>query len=178
MVKHIFFITGASGTGKTSLVSGLKEKYENENWVFLHFDSIGILSAREMIKQCGSIENWQKNTTVLWIKKMLTEYKDKDIIIFEGQVNLEFIKTGFLQNNFLNYEIVLIDCNETVMTKRLKDRKQPELLTQDMKNWLRFLRKQAKEFNTQIINTSNKTKLDVLKSFENILHKVTKYEDD
>ena len=172
MVKNIFFITGASGTGKTSLVAELKNKYKNRNCIFLHFDSIGIPSLVEMVNQSGSIENWQRDTTFLWINKMLTEYKDREVIIFEGQVNLEFIKTGFSQNNFSNYEIILIDCNKDVMIKRLtEDRKQPELLTPEMKNWLNFLRNQAKEFNANIIETSNKTKSEVLESFENILKK-------
>lgn len=172
MAKHIFFITGASGTGKTTLVSNIKNKYQNKNWAFLHFDSIGIPTSRDMIKQFGSVENWQKQTIFTWIEKMLTDYQNKQIIIFEGQVNLEFIKLGFSQHNFSTYEIILIDCNETVMAKRLvKNRKQPELLTQDMKNWLNFLRNQAKESNEDIIDTSNKTKLEILQLFENILKK-------
>mgnify|MGYP001605037348 CR=1 FL=1 len=171
MVKHIYFITGASGTGKTSLVSEIKNKYQNKNWAFLHFDSIGVSTPENMIKNFGSVENWQKEATLKWIEKMLTEY-NYEIIIFEGQVNLEYIKIGFSQNNFSNYKIILIDCNEEVMTKRLtEDRKQPELLTQDMKNWLNFLRNQAKKFNVNIIDTSNKTKSEVLKSFENIIKK-------
>ena len=172
MTGHIFFITGASGTGKTSLVSELKNKYKNKNWTFLNFDSIGIPSSEEMIKQSGSGENWQRDTTFKWIKKMLNEYKEKEIIIFEGQVNLKFIKDGFSQNNFSNFDIILIDCNEEIMTKRLtEDRKQPELLTQDMKNWLKFIRKQAKDLKVNIIYTSNKNKFEVLKSFELILKK-------
>jgi thymidylate kinase len=169
--KHIFFITGASGTGKTSLVSDLKKKYKNKkNWIFLYFDSIGVPTLEEMIKQFGSAENWQKEITFQWIKKMLSEYEDKEIIIFEGQVNLQFIKDGFFQNNFTNYKTILLDCNENIMRKRLtKDRNQPELLNQDMKNWLNFLRMQAKKFGAKIIDTSNKSKSEILKSFEEIL---------
>ncbi|MDA2922349.1 AAA family ATPase [Patescibacteria group bacterium AH-259-L07] len=172
-MKNIFFITGASGVGKTSLVSALKDKYENrEIWIFLRFDSLDVPTPEEMIEKFGSGENWQKEKTYELIKKMLNEYKDKDVIIFEGQVNLQFIKDGFSQNNFSNYDIILIDCNEDIMAKRLtEDRKQPELLTQDMKNWLNFLRRQAKDFEVNIIDTSNKTKSEVLKSFEQILQK-------
>ena len=170
MVKHIFFITGASGTGKTTLVSELKKKYKNKNWEFIHFDSVGIPSTEKMIESSGSIENWQRDTTCIWIKKMLTEYEDKEVIIFEGQVNLKFIKKGFSKNKFLDYEIILIDCNEEIMAKRLtRGRKQPELLNQDMKNWLNFLRNQAKKINANIIDTSNNTKSEVRESFENIL---------
>jgi hypothetical protein len=171
--KIIFFITGASGTGKTSLVSELKDKYKNkEKWTFLHFDSIGVPTTQEMIKKCGSIENWQKERTFEWIKKMLNEYKDKSVIIFEGQVNLYFIREGFSKNNFSNYEIILLDCNEKIMSKRLAEyRNQPELINKDMKYWLKLLRLQAKELDVNIINTSDKSKLDVLKSFEEILKK-------
>ena len=170
MLKYIFFITGASGTGKTSLVSDLEKKYKYKNWKFLHFDSIGIPSLDEMVRQYGSVENWQKNTTYVWIKKMLTECSDKEIIIFEGQVNLEFINEGFAKNNFSDYKIVLLDCNEDIMIKRIVEcREQPELLTQDMKNWLKLLRKQGENFGVDIIETSDKTKLEVLQTFEQIL---------
>ena len=170
MIKHIFFITGGSGTGKTSLVSELKKKYTNNNWDFIHFDSIGIPSTEEMIDRSGSIENWQKDTTALWIEKILKDYKPKEIIIFEGQVNIEFIKEGFLKNNYTNYKIILIDCKSEVMAKRLiTDRNQPELVNENMLNWLNFLRNQAKENKIAIIETSNKTKLEVLTDFETIL---------
>lgn len=172
-MKKIYFITGASGVGKTSLVSSLKEKYINKKyWIFLHFDSIDIPIQKEMIEKCGSIENWQKEKTFEWIKKMVSEYKDKQVIIFEGQVNLQFIKDGFAQNNFSHYEIVLIDCNENVMSKRLlKYRNQPDLINENMKNWLICLRNQARNFKIPIIDTSDETKDEVLKEFEKIMDK-------
>lgn len=170
-MKNIFFITGASGVGKTSLVEKLERKYgSKDNWIFLHFDSIGVPTPKEMIEKFGSGENWQKEMTYEWIKKMLNEYQNKNVIIFEGQINLKFIIDGFSQNNFSNYEIILIDCNEKVMKKRLThDRKQPELLDDDMKNWLKYLRNQAINFGINIIDTSNITKVNVIKSFEKIL---------
>ena len=172
-MKNIFFITGASGVGKTSLVDSLKEKYGSRNsWVFLHFDSIGVPSPEEMIKQFGSGENWQKEMTYQWIKILLNEYQDKNVIIFEGQVNLKFIRDGFSQYNFSNYEIILIDCDEDTMGKRLThDRNQPELLNDDMKNWLKYLRNQANTFGVNIIETSSINKIAVMKEFEKILNK-------
>lgn len=169
-MKKIYFITGASGVGKTSLVSSLKEKYINKNdWLFIYFDS-DIPTQKEMIEKFGSIENWQKEKTYEWIKKMVRKYEDKQVIIFEGQVNLQFIKDGFAQNNFSNYEIILIDCNENVMAKRLlKYRNQPELVNENMKNWLLYLRNQATDFEIPIIDTSNKTKDEVTKKFMKIL---------
>ena len=169
--RRIFFITGASGTGKTTLVSEIRDKYRSEkSWEFLHFDTIGVPRPEEMAEHFGSRENWQKETTFSWIKKLVMGFKDKEIIIFEGQVNLQFIREGFLHYGFSDYEIILLDCRESVMEKRLtKDRNQPELVSQDMKNWLSFLRKQGMSFGVKIIDTSFKTRSEMLKSFEEIL---------
>ena len=170
-MKNIFFITGASGVGKTTLVQGLRSKYhDNDDWVFLHFDSIGVPTTEEMLKQFGSVENWQKETSLKWIKRMIDGYQDKTVIVIEGQVNIRFILDGFSQNDFSNYQVILVDCSEELMSKRLiLDRAQPELLTDDMKNWLRFLRNQAKEFSSPIIDTSRLNKQEAVKAFEKIL---------
>jgi GTPase SAR1 family protein len=172
-LKNIFFITGASGVGKTSLVKGLKNKYsKNDDWVFLHFDDIGVPVLEEMVKKFGSGENWQEEMTYKWIGKMLNEYQNKDVVIIEGQVNLKFIQDGFSQEGFSNYEIVLIDCNEEIMGRRLAyERNQPELLHEDMRNWLQYLRNQANDCDVNIIDTSNITKEDTMKSFKKILKK-------
>lgn len=153
--KFIYFITGASGVGKTSLVNHLQKKYKNNPWAFLHFDKIGVPSAEEMIREFGSPSAWQEAKTDYWIKRLVHECTSEKIF-FEGQVNLQFIRNGFAKYHFNNYRIILIDCSETVMEKRLvHDRKQGELFTQDMRNWLKFLRNQADEFNVAIIDSSS-----------------------
>jgi len=169
--KHIFFVTGASGVGKTTMILRLKEKFsQKKDWIFLHFDSIGVPSTEEMNEQYGSPSEWQKAMTFKWIEKLLSEYNEKKVIIFEGQVNLEFIKQGFAQNNFSNYKTILVHCNQQKMIERLTDkRKQPELATEDMKNWLEFLRKQAIKHGAKIIDTSEINEDEVVNQFEQIL---------
>ena len=137
--KTICFITGASGVGKTTLVSGLKKKYSGMAWSFLHFDSIGVPSIAEMRRSYGSPADWQKVKTWEWIARLVNGNNDTKVFL-EGQVNLHFIRSGFQKYHFENYEIILIDCSEDVMSYRiLHKRCQPELLTDEMKNWLRFL---------------------------------------
>ncbi len=165
------WLTGASGVGKTTLLSSLKEKYLNNNtWEFFKFDSIGVPTNEEMVKEFGSGENWQKEKTYEWIEKMVMGCQDKELIIMDGQANLDFIKTGFEKQGFDNYKIILIDCEQEVMVKRLVDqRQQAWLASDDMKNWLKFLRKQAQDFGATIIETSHITTAQVMEKFELVL---------
>ena len=53
------------------------------------------------------------------------------------------------------------------MEKRLVyGRKQPELFNEDMRNWLKFLRNQAKELGAIIIHSSNLSEEELRLKFE------------
>jgi adenylate kinase family enzyme len=169
--KYIVWLTGASGVGKSTLRAALKEKYSDKGtWEFFNFDSIGVPSNEEMVKEYGSGENWQRAKTYEWIEKMVAGYPDKELVVMDGQANLEFIKTGFEKLNFKNYQIILVDCEQDVMVKRLIDqRQQAWLANEDMKNWLKFLRKQAQDFGATIIETSHITPTQAVEKFQQIL---------
>jgi hypothetical protein len=170
-LKTIFFITGASGVGKTTLIDQLETKYKSKPWAFLHFDKIGVPSVAEMTSEFGSPTAWQESKTYEWIDRIINTYKE-ETVFFEGQVNLGFIRNGFSKHNFSNYTIILIDCNEDVMRSRLvNDRNQPDLFTGDMQNWLKFLRHQALEFNAPIIDSSNLSKEELLEKFEELMRR-------
>ena len=56
------------------------------------------------------------------------------------------------------------------MTFRLTHkRKQPELLTNDMKNWLAYLRNQALDLGVPIIDTSFLNEQEVVQLLENMI---------
>jgi tRNA uridine 5-carbamoylmethylation protein Kti12 len=168
--QKIVWLTGASGVGKTTLLQNLKDKYSSKQaWEFLKFDSIGVPSNEEMVREFGSVENWQKAKTHEWIKKMVQGYPNKELIVMDGQANIEFIKSGFEKESFTNYQIILVDCDQDTMVKRLVDeRQQVWLASEDMKNWLQFLRKQAQTLNVPIINTSKLDKAQTVAEFEKI----------
>lgn len=166
--KTIYFITGASGVGKTTLVEELIKKYGDKPWSFVHFDSIGVPSSSEMERDFGSPPAWQKAKTIEWIDKLVDYQSEK--IFFEGQVNLQFIVEGFAKQNFENYRIVLVDCSEKEMERRLTfGRSQPELLTERMKNWLQYLRRQAKESGVPVLDTTILSPEEMVKGFENAI---------
>ncbi len=164
--KHIYFISGASGVGKTTLMTMLKEKYNNRPWAFLHFDEIGVPEISEMIKNFGSPIAWQEAKAHEWINKAVHNYNSEKVFL-EGQVNLDFIKKGFEKQGFIDYTIVLLDCRDDVMEKRLREnRSQPELANEKMKNWLIFLRKQAIALGAIRIDTTNISTIETIEVFE------------
>ena len=62
---------------------------------------------------------------------------------------------------------MLIDCSEEEMEQRLLiNRAQPELFTPDMKNWLRYLRKEATRFNVPVIDTTDLSIEETVERFE------------
>jgi guanylate kinase len=152
--KQIHFITGASGVGKTTLVSQLVSNPANQNIKLLNFDSVGVPSTQEMIDQYGSPSEWQRHTTNKWVDKILNKMDHKKVVL-EGSVNIDYIIEAFQTHNFSNYQIILIDCHTQDMIQRLnQDRQQPELANQQMQDWMNFLRKQAEDHSAKIINTS------------------------
>ena len=169
--KFIVFITGASGVGKTTLLDNLKEKYSHKpDWEFLKFDSIGVPPDEEMVREYGSGENWQREKTFEWIQKMVCGFPDKKLIVLDGQANLQFIRAGFERQKFFNYQIILLDCaQETVIHRLIEERQQPWLASEQMKNWLKFLRDQAEQFRQPVINTAQNSPDEVVGQFEQIL---------
>ena len=167
--KLVYFITGASGVGKTTLLDNLQQKYDGMPWAFIHFDSIGVPPVSEMESEFGSGAEWQKASAFKWIEKIVNEYEN-EIVFIEGQVNLEFIRNGFEKQNFTRYKIILIHCDEDELSHRLNyQRRQPELFNKHMRNWLRFLKDQAERTAVPIIDTSNSSEQEVLSRFETLI---------
>lgn len=163
----VIFLTGASGAGKTTLLNAFKNDLFTSSIACLHFDNIGVPSVAEMIKVYGSESEWQKAMTYHWVKKIITEYKDKGYVILEGQVNLDFITDAFAGFNFHPYKIILVHCDNKTRHLRLhQDRNQPELINDNMDNWAEFLKKQAINKDITILDTSLMNTEEMLNQFK------------
>ncbi len=167
----VYFLTGASGVGKTTLVKNLLKKYgEESGWQFLHFDSIGVPTVEVMIEEYGSTEGWQEAMTHKWIDKIQEEHADKKIVVLEGQAHPKFVQAGFQKYGFGDYELVLVDCSEEDMCFRLThERGQEELVNQDMKNWLKCLRDESERLDLRIFDTTAMSEEEVVEAFEGLV---------
>jgi thymidylate kinase len=168
--KSVFFITGASGVGKTTLVQRLRRCLTDTTKIAIFgFDSIGVPSLEEMKQVYGSPQQWQKEATKRWVAKILYEVPEP-VVVLEGQVNIDFIYGAFADHNFSAFNVILIDCSEAEMIRRLRsDRGQPDLANESMKTWSAYLRKQAEERRLPVIETSRLSIGDGVKELREIL---------
>lgn len=163
-MPKVIVITGASGVGKTSLLNLLKPCLES-NYELFHFDDIGVPTLEEMTNEHGSPSKWQEFATYRWIETIVRKSASKKVIL-EGQMNLDFIESGFRENMFEDYKIVLLDCSAKEMKRRLiEERQQPTLANEDMVNWLNYLRNQALEKSIEIIDTTIISKNELIELF-------------
>jgi dephospho-CoA kinase len=151
----ITFLTGCSGAGKSTIVQALQHQINEEQVAFLHFDSIGVPTLEEMIRDYGEPSKWQEQMTYNWIEIITNKYLHYQQVIIEGQVNIDYILRAFKKFNITNAQILLIHAGDKVRHERLKiNRNQPELVNEQMDSWARFLFDQAKRYNIEIIDTS------------------------
>lgn len=164
----IVFLTGASGAGKTSILTAIQAEMPTNSC--FHFDSIGVPNEEEMINVYGSGSEWQKAMTYHWVKKLINTSSNKKLLILEGQVNLDFIIAAFEGFNFYQYKIILAHCENAVRHKRLREtRNQPELINDEMDNWASFLKKQAIDKRVVVFDTTLMNANEMVHAFKNLL---------
>ncbi|MFH7029728.1 MAG: hypothetical protein ACHBN1_31300 [Heteroscytonema crispum UTEX LB 1556] len=159
----ILFLSGASGVGKTTIVATLQANNTDSSRIFLHADTEGVPSFTEMIEQAGSLEKFQEIATHKSIEKITQEYQSTNTVIIEGQARFNYIENACRKLGVTRYAIILIDCDWEIMRDRLlNNRQQPKLVSNDMRNWANFLRRQARRKNIPIVDTSRQSLEEVV----------------
>jgi adenylate kinase family enzyme len=155
-MNKIYFIIGASGAGKTTAVKHI-QKRSPQDFQFCFFDSVGVPPVEDMIKMFGSQEGWQRAGTDHWIKIIKENYLDTRPAILDGQTRGSFIEEACRENGIASYEVILFDCSDEERRARLKRRNQSELANEQMMNWAKYLRNEAKQKGYKIIDNTHFT---------------------
>lgn len=159
----IFFVIGASGSGKTTTLKQL-EKAMPPHCRLIHFDSIGAPSFEEMEKEYSSIEEWQRAKILEWVEKLAKEDLLKSHIVFDVQVRPSFISEA-CDTNGITYDVLLFDCFDKERKRRLVDRGQPELADDNIMIWAELLRRECQQKHYKIINNTHITSEQTFRLF-------------
>ncbi|NRP70844.1 hypothetical protein ILFOPFJJ_01726 [Ensifer psoraleae] len=151
----LVILIGASGSGKTTIAQAIQDRHAESVDVF-YFDRVGVPSLEQMIAEYGSAEGWQRAMTIAWMMKLAQPVKSGGSVLFEGQTRVSFLADGASAAGGFSYLPILVDCDDETRSKRLTvDREQAELATEDMMNWARYLRYEARRSGCEILDTSS-----------------------
>ncbi len=165
----LVILIGAFGSGKTTIARAIARRHADDVEVY-YFDRIGVPSGERMITEYGSIEGWQRAKTIEWMAKLAQLSKTGRKLLFEGQTRLSFLAEGDAAAGGLAYLPILVDCDDETRLKRLaSERGQPELANDNMMNWARYLRNDAKQSGCEILDT---LRLSVDESVSHVMAKL------
>jgi hypothetical protein len=106
----LYFIGGASGSGKTAVMPYLKELLKDDIAVY-DFDDIGVPQ--------GADKKWRQESTEKWLQKLVKDGKDACLL---GQIVLGEILSCPLANQIDKINFCLLDISDFERIGRLKKR--------------------------------------------------------
>jgi uridine kinase len=165
----IVVITGASGSGKTTVAKLLEQKFSKETTSLYYFDDIGIPSTTKMIEDHGSGEKWQQWATESWIERI--HNINKEVIFLEGSFYPEFAVNKIKDLLITKYLLICLYVERNVREKRLiEERKQLELVTQDMENYAQDLNLRTINIGGIVINSTDKSLSEIVQEITDLVN--------
>lgn len=144
MFVSIFFITGTSGAGKTTLIQELKQILSEKKFAIYDFDENGVPENAD--------QQWRINTTLLWLQKAEHNFKHNKITIILGvSVPSEII--ALIKEHTMNLHpyFGFIKIDKATIKERLSQRNWSEKLISDNINWAHYLENEVKNHHDSII---------------------------
>jgi GNAT superfamily N-acetyltransferase len=159
---RLYFIGGASGSGKTAVMPHLKELL-GDNIAVYDFDDIGVPE--------GADKKWRQESTEIWLQKLLSEGNDACLL---GQIVLGEILSCPSGKQIDKINFCLLDVSDFERIARLKKRNTYDA-DQNMLNWSAWLRMHTQDpqwarhvIQEDAADIINFTRLSALKSYEEV----------
>lgn len=168
MESPLVILTGASGSGKTSIARAIEETHP-EIAVF-RFDTIGVPSA-EVIATYGIGHQpggaWLRAMTFEWFDRIAPIISSGQPVLFEGQMRIAFVQEALDLHRIKHARVICVECDDRTRRVRLThDRQQPDLANESMMGWARYLHQEAVEAGYEVLDT---TELPLAQSIARIL---------
>lgn len=151
----ILVVVGASGAGKTTLVSMIAS-LELPGVGCYHFDSMGIPSDAELAERFGDGAAFQTWGLDQWLTRLAQNPDGVRLAVLDAQVRPSAVLDAFAAHEIIHGAVVLVECAGAERNARLRGpRGQPELATTQMDGWATYLRDQADALGLTVIDTTD-----------------------
>jgi gluconate kinase len=147
-------VTGASGSGKTTVLEALRAELDPRLVPTLAFDSLGVPSDAEMIEGWESGRGWQKAMTWHWVQTAKNVFRTQPLVVLEGSFDPQYAIAACSANR-MKIGVVALHVPDDVRRERLAKRGQPELATADMASWCRYLQEQTQQLGGHIVDATS-----------------------
>lgn len=161
----LLWLTGASGTGKSTAFHLLKTRNQDKAWCFIHQDGEPVPRRDAVDAQTAQMSNIQEFLAHFWVEKIARQ--QADVVVMDAQAHPRFVMEACQRFALTRYRIVLLHSEWETMVRRLAQRGQVELATPDMQNWSQHLLVYAQNTNLPIIDTSQLAPENVAAWIEN-----------
>ncbi len=127
----LFFVTGASGSGKSACLPGLRQTLPDIDWH--DFDELGVPASCSL--------EWRQHTTEDWLTEAISnEHRQLDTGVAGGAILGEVLACPSAPQ-VKSIHVALLDCHDWTRIDRLRER--GAHATQDMLNWAAWQRMHA-----------------------------------
>jgi len=138
-------ITGASGTGKTTALTYLREHIDEHVLPLLYFDSLGVPHEAEMELGWDTGRGWQKAMTWHWVRTAVSVFRTKPLVMLEGQFDPQYALAACTANG-VRFKIALLDADAATCSQR---RAQAVDGT-----WVAYLRETGQQLGCTVVDAS------------------------
>lgn len=135
IIVSIFFITGTSGSGKSTIMEHLKKQLPESHFVVHDFDEVGVPSDAD--------QAWRIATTQHWIEQAQQYAAQNKVAVICG-VTVPTEVTEAVKDTALQPFFSLLKIDDATITQRLQARGWHEQLIQDNINWAHFLESEVR----------------------------------
>ena len=102
------------------------------------------------------MEEWQRVKTLEYVDRIAADARPDRPILVEGQMRLAFLRAALAEPGLTGARVILVDCDAATRTDRLtRERRQPDLANPRMMGWAAFLRREARSFGCEVLDTSS-----------------------
>ena len=127
----LFFVTGASGSGKSACIPGLRDQLGD--YAIHDFDEVDVPEDADT--------HWRQQTTEYWISRAIEyQHMGRDTIICGGAVYGEILASPSI-TQINRFAACLLDCDDLLRIDRVRRRGNP--IGMDMLCWSAWLRVHA-----------------------------------